>query len=49
MNPTNRQPLGFEGLTSDYAAILAERLRDDPEFAEWLETDYVPIAGGWRY
>lgn len=21
----------------------------DPDFAAWLMTDYVPIAGGWQY
>jgi hypothetical protein len=26
------------------AEILA-----DPEFAAWLENEYVPLAGGWQY
>lgn len=26
-----------------------ELLSRDPEFARWLEQDYVPIAGGWQY
>ena len=34
-------------LTS-YRAIHSERLQD-PGFAAWLESDYVPIAGGWQY
>ena len=21
----------------------------DPDFATWLRTEYVPIAGGWQY
>jgi hypothetical protein len=29
----------------DNAALL-ER---DPEFARWLQDEYVPIAGGWQY
>lgn len=24
-------------------------LRSDPEFARWLENEYVPLAGGWQY
>lgn len=31
-----------------YRAAHPERLRD-PGFAAWLETEYVPIAGGWQY
>lgn len=27
----------------------AENPFADPEFAAWLEADYVPIAGGWQY
>lgn len=32
-----------------YKKDHAERLRGDPAFARWLETEYVPIAGGWQY
>jgi hypothetical protein len=32
-----------------YKADNAEQLRNDPAFARWLETEYVPIAGGWQY
>jgi hypothetical protein len=32
-----------------YKAENSERLRTDPIFARWLETEYVPIAGGWQY
>lgn len=32
-----------------YKANNAERLKGVPDFAEWLETEYVPIAGGWQY
>lgn len=24
-------------------------LADNPEFARWLDDNYVPIAGGWQY
>ena len=24
-------------------------LRDNSEFARWLEEEYVPLAGGWQY
>lgn len=32
-----------------YRVANAERLRLEPEFASWLATEYVPIAGGWQY
>jgi hypothetical protein len=32
-----------------YKADHSEHLRSDPTFAQWLETEYVPIAGGWQY
>jgi hypothetical protein len=32
-----------------YRAANADRLSADAEFARWLATDYVPIAGGWQY
>ena len=28
---------------------LRTRIFRDPEFGEWFENDYVPIAGGWQY
>lgn len=30
-------------------ARCADRADRDPEFARWLERDYQPVAGGWRY
>lgn len=24
-------------------------LQQHPEFATWLDTEYVPLAGGWQY
>jgi hypothetical protein len=32
-----------------YRAANAELLKREPDFARWLETEYVPIAGGWQY
>lgn len=32
-----------------YRATNSNRLSDDPDFAAWLESEYVPIAGGWQY
>jgi hypothetical protein len=32
-----------------YRAANADCLRNAPDFAAWLEKDYVPIAGGWQY
>jgi hypothetical protein len=34
---------------SAYKAANAERLRREPKFAQWLDSEYVPIAGGWQY
>lgn len=42
-------------VTRDHAGWLERyksknpHLLDDPEFANWLEEEYVPIAGGWQY
>lgn len=36
------------GELAQYQREDRERLRD-PEFAAWLQNDYVPIAGGWQY
>ncbi len=32
-----------------YKAENQDRLKCAPEFAAWLESEYVPIAGGWQY
>jgi len=32
-----------------YKTANQDRLKRSPEFAAWLESDYVPIAGGWQY
>lgn len=32
-----------------YKAANEDRLKCTPDFAAWLENDYVPIAGGWQY
>jgi hypothetical protein len=34
---------------SEYKAANRDRLRQLPDFADWLENDYLPIAGGWQY
>jgi hypothetical protein len=39
---------GFDDWLTSYRIAHAERLRD-ADFAAWLETDYIPIAGGWQY
>ena len=31
-----------------YEAAHPEYL-SDPDFAAWLQTEYIPIAGGWQY
>jgi hypothetical protein len=36
-------------LLSAFAEANRELLSEDPEFREWLATEYVPIAGGWQY
>lgn len=33
----------------EYKEANRELIANDPEFARWLEEDYVPIAGGWQY
>ena len=32
-----------------YRTEHRDRLREEPEFADWLEHHYRPIAGGWQY
>jgi len=36
-------------MVNDYKLAHQELLADDPDFREWLEKEYVPIAGGWQY
>ena len=43
------QRLGLERWLEGYEAWQRELLRSDPEFATWLEKEYVPLAGGWMY
>jgi len=40
---------GARDWLTSYKAANAERLDGNPEFAAWLEKEYVPIAGGWQY
>jgi hypothetical protein len=39
----------FEGWLESYKAKHSDLLRDDPDFARWLEERYVPLAGAWEY
>lgn len=32
-----------------YKEEYRDQLERDPEFARWLEEQYIPIAGGWYY
>lgn len=34
---------------ADYKARHAALLRENPDFARWLDENYIPIAGGWQY
>ena len=34
---------------ADYRETNAQLISADPAFAAWLETEYIPIAGGWQY
>jgi hypothetical protein len=34
---------------TDYKERHREVLQQKPEFAHWLEEEYVPLAGGWQY
>ena len=33
----------------EYKTRRRHLLTSNPEFARWLDQDYVPIAGGWQY
>jgi hypothetical protein len=41
--------LGFERWLETYQTSHREVLRRDPEFARWLDEEYVPVAGAWMY
>ena len=40
---------GQDNWLATYKTNNAERLKSVPDFAVWLETQYIPIAGGWQY
>jgi hypothetical protein len=41
--------LGLEQWLETYEASQRELLYSDPEFARWLDEEYVPVAGAWMY
>ena len=50
--------MNVTALTTEVNQLIADwisaeeqqvRLQEDPDFAHWLEEDYVPIAGAWQY
>jgi hypothetical protein len=43
------QARGVVEWVSEYKAANRKRLGELLDFANWLENDYVPIAGGWQY
>jgi hypothetical protein len=34
---------------ASYKESRRSLLDSDPEFARWLDEEYVPLAGGWQY
>jgi hypothetical protein len=36
-------------MIEQYKLTHSELLADNLDFREWLENEYVPIAGGWQY
>jgi hypothetical protein len=34
---------------ANYKEDNHDLLLNDPEFAQWLDEAYIPIAGGWQY
>lgn len=49
MRSTTLQSQPSSDWLAEYKASKAQLLNANPEFAAWLETEYVPIAGGWQY
>lgn len=41
--------LGLKSWLDSYEESERELIDADPEFARWLEEEYVPIGGGWMY
>jgi hypothetical protein len=41
--------LGLEEWLGSYRATQRDLLHSDPEFARWLDEEYVPVAGAWMY
>jgi hypothetical protein len=48
MNAQSPEMLVARWLAS-YKDANRDLLINDPEFAHWLDEEYVPIAGGWQY
>ncbi len=46
MNTAN---VRIQRMVDDYKLTHSQLLADNPDFREWLENEYVPIAGGWQY
>jgi hypothetical protein len=40
---------GVEAWKARYRDQHRTLLAEHPEFAAWLEDEYVPLAGGWQY
>ena len=41
--------LGLGEWLDSYRDTEQELVRGDPDFARWLEEEFVPVAGGWMY
>ncbi|HZY30452.1 MAG TPA: hypothetical protein VFF86_02310 [Candidatus Methylomirabilis sp.] len=39
----------FDAWLERYKDEHRDLIDADPDFADWLAGDYVPIAGGWHY
>jgi hypothetical protein len=45
----NTATIRIEAMVDDYKLSHQELLAENPDFREWLEREYKPIAGGWQY
>jgi hypothetical protein len=43
------EPASPAAIVSRYRTNHQDLIDRHPEFAAWLEDEYVPIAGGWQY